>query len=331
MDTGRPGGGGYPDYLCERLYQTDPFNYLAQRIVSLLAMKDHGAEVLELVPETFELGASAFTRTADLKAAKRDQWRYAIAESQVVLHHASETVLRLYLGHVDRPAEPWIVIAEERVFWKFRAAVNELRARVLSGDEEDRIHEVFHGTRNRLEIRAGSDPAPVEEWDTAARNIGEFLTRFAAICLDSNAYNAAKHGLVVSAGASRFQVEVDGVEFMRTEGPHIEYLVNRTDGGDGWGLQTRWVDPDHAIALSLAACHLIRQLWIVARHVYLGEPLAGFDLLHRLKLSDIDEGRSDAELNTMTINLKRPDEKAPRRRRDSVVPSWSRTKLTGAD
>lgn len=310
MDSTRPASEGYPDHLRERLYETDPFNYLAQRLVCLLALKDRGTDVLSLVPETFDLGGIAFTRTAGLEAARRDQWRYAIAESQVILHHASETVLRLYLGHVNRPDQPWIEIAKERNFRRFRSEVEDLRHRIKAGEEGSRIHEVFHGTRDRLKI-GSPDPPAAEDWEMASTNIGEFLIRFSDIYLDSNAYNAAKHGLVVAAGASRAQVEVDGIEVMQIEGPCLEYLVDRTDGEDGWGLQTKWVDPDHAIALSIAASHVIRQLWIVAKHLYLGEPLDGFDLLDGLKLCDIDSARSDTEGGKMTMNLKRPDEMKP--------------------
>lgn len=108
------------DHLNRAFYATQPFNYLAQRVVGLLAMKESGLEVLGLLPEEFEIAGCAFSRRNLAEDAKDAQWRFVTADSEVVLHHASETLLRLYLAHVSQPPAPWLVLARARDPRQFR-------------------------------------------------------------------------------------------------------------------------------------------------------------------------------------------------------------------
>jgi hypothetical protein len=130
------------------------------------------------------------------------------------------------------------------------------------------------------------------------------MVRFAAIYLDSAAYNAAKHGLGIAAGAARLAIDVDGETIMEGGGETIAFLDRRSDGGKGGlGMRTKWIDPDHSIALIAAGCHLIRQLWVVGRWRYLGDPPQGFQLMDRLSLSDVDAGRLELGIENMTMNF----------------------------
>ena len=44
----------------------------------------------------------------------------------MLLHHVAETLLRLYIAHESDPECPWIAIASERNFGRFKGKVSEL-------------------------------------------------------------------------------------------------------------------------------------------------------------------------------------------------------------
>lgn len=289
--------------LNETFYASEPFNYLSQRLVALLAMKDHGEEVLKLLPEKMEIAGSSFGRIAPSDESADNQWRYTIAESEVLVHHVSETVLRLYLAHADRPPVPSVGLWKTRDFRKLRETVEELAKRLDSGQESETVHDLFHGSDQR-EGLGNPEPPTQERWDKAAANIAGFLSRFASIFLDSAPYNAAKHGLGIAAGASRLEVAVDGSQVIEGEGSTITFLDRSNDGTPGGlGLRTKWVSPEHSIALSVAGCHLMHQLWKVARWRYLGEDPQGLRLMDELSLADVDAGLPERRLTNFTLNF----------------------------
>ena len=45
---------------------------------------------------------------------ERDRRRYIQTEAMMIVHHASEALLRLFFAHVDHPECPWLGMADER-------------------------------------------------------------------------------------------------------------------------------------------------------------------------------------------------------------------------
>lgn len=273
--------------LNRAFYSTEPHSYLIQRLVSLLIIKEKGDQLEELIDDEFELGGVAMKKQS-VTTGKDRRWRFVTTESEVVLHHVSETLLRLYLAHAERPAVPWLSMAEEMDFRQFKGDIRSLKERLEAGDELDRLHAVFHGSQSREDLQ----PSPsLAQWDAAADNISGFLSRFASIFLDAVPYNAAKHGLAIAAGASRLELSIDNLDIMWASGPTLDCLV-RKKGPDGtyWTIETRWLEPDHSIALGIAGCHLIQLLWLVARQHYLRQPAKLQYLFDEPRLDDLEAG-----------------------------------------
>jgi hypothetical protein len=286
------------DSLNKAFYAAEPHTYLIQRLVNLLVVKDKGEQLDDLVDEEFRLGEQTLKRQSVLTAEDR-RWRFLMTESEVVLHHVSETALRLYLAHAPRPEIPWIAVAQEFDFREFKKDVGSLRDRLKAGEERGHIHLVFHGTSSRHDL--GPKPPTQETWNAAAENIADYLTLFARTFGDAAPYNAAKHGLAIPAGRSRLEVEIDGEEFMTASGATLDCLVGKREGGrTKWAIETRWLEPDYAISLGIAGCHLIQLLWLVGRARYLGEKVKLDYLFDKPTLQDLAKGFEDPRWRKIT-------------------------------
>jgi hypothetical protein len=292
--------------LNQAFYSAEPHLYLIQRLVNLIVVKDKGEQLEDLVEDEFRLGEQTLKRQSVLTGKDR-RWRFLMTESEVVLHHVSETALRLYLAHAATPQIPWIAVAQEFDFRKFKKDVEELGQRLKTGGERDLIHLVFHGTDSAHDL--GPEPPLPETRDAAADNIADYLALFARIFLDAAPYNAAKHGLAVAAGRSRLQVEVDGEEVMTASGTTLDCLVREWDDGRAqWTIETRWLEPDYAISLGIAGCHLIQLLWLVGRARYLDEPVKLDYLFDKPSPRELQAGFEDPRWRKMTRRFKNLDE-----------------------
>jgi hypothetical protein len=258
------------EVLNKDFYSTPPHEYLMQQVTALLAMREKGEAVKGLLDPEFKVGeVELLTQSNSPEVERAIRHRFVIAESHVLLHHAAETLLRMYLAHVDRPAEPWIVLASEYRFARFKQKIAELKTSLSPGEAADQIHFVFHGSVTP----DGLQPRPDRSvWNGAVDNIRAYLIRLAEIFLDSDSYNAAKHGLAVSAGMTQVDVTVEEESVWSASGSTLTYLSLRPeDGYKEWKRVTRWFSPAQSIGLTIATCHLLQLLWTAARHHYLGE------------------------------------------------------------
>jgi hypothetical protein len=289
------------EVLNKDFYAASPHDYLMQRVTALLALRQKGEAVKDLLDEDFKVGELELKTQSDTPETERAiRNRFVIAESHVLLHHAAETLLRMYLAHVDLPADPWIVLASEQNFARFKRKVADLKSRLADGDGADQIHLVFHGSPELEGLTPHPDP---ELWQAAEDNIRAYLIRLATTFLDSDSYNAAKHGLAVSAGMAQVDVEVDDSPVWSASGPTLTYVSLRPeDGYKEWKRVTRWFSPEQSIELTIATCHLLQLLWIVARHRYLGEAGALTFLFDKPTLAEI-EGPDGPDWKEVAIGL----------------------------
>jgi hypothetical protein len=104
--------------------------------------------------------------------------RFVMADSEALLHHASETLLRLYLAHEQQGDCPWLDMARVRSPGKFKQMVD---ARFLAGlPAEERlagVGNVFFGVHERTKL---SPTPPERQWTAGLSNIEAFLTHFRA-------------------------------------------------------------------------------------------------------------------------------------------------------
>jgi hypothetical protein len=200
--------------------------------------------------------------------------KYVSTESQVLLHHAAETVVRLFLAHRDTPPCPWLEMAGETIFWQFKDRVDrEIVQHQRPGVLEAQAALAFLGRR---------EAGPAEDldvWTDAAQNLAAFLRTVAERWLkEANVYNTMKHGLAVLPGNALFQLlDEDGKPLRLGEGVSVEFLEpTRWEAGRRyWQLTTKWLDVQESLGLVEIACMMIDSLWSVARCRYVGSPAAG--------------------------------------------------------
>jgi hypothetical protein len=252
-------------------YATRPWSYFAHRQRLLMLAAGASDELTEIARKGIKVGRlkySAEDEEADPRTAE-DRERFVFAESEVLLHHVSETLLRLYLAHEGAPRCPWLEVARVRAAGEFKRMVSERFGDELSAEQRrHRVGEVFFGSAERTAIK----PSPAQEqWETSLANIEAFLTHYARHFLDADIYNALKHGLAVRPGPAAMQL--DEGELIKAGGPAIEYLTlgENSEGKRRWFHTTHWIEVDRALAFISIGQRLMESIWTLARFRYLGE------------------------------------------------------------
>jgi hypothetical protein len=251
-------------------YATRPWEYFRHRQRSLLLAAGAPEKLLAIGREGVKVGALNFKLTDDDSGAQEeeDRQRYVLAESEVLMHHASETLLRLYLAHEGLPACPWLEMARVRSPGDFKKRVEK---RFVKSDPSQHCSDValvFFGANMREKFT----PIPeVGDWEQGIANVESFLRHYARHFLDADVYNALKHGLAIQAGEVGMQL--DEGDLIKAEGTALEFLSIRRDQHDRqrWNMTTRWIEVDKAMSYVYVATSLIESMWGIARGRYLGE------------------------------------------------------------
>jgi hypothetical protein len=250
-------------------YDQDPTAYFRNR-ASLLALRavkgEELADLLGFAWGNLVIGVEGVERTPE----EEDDitTRFVVAESQVLLHHASEAAIRMFLAHAANPECPWLEMAALLNFNEFRDSLDELAAKVAPDWVRDGAGWALLG-RAPGDVddgaRAALDPS-IRLLQALARRLHE----------DKNLYNAAKHGMALLPGVGSFSIQTeDGDPVLGTDGTQVMYLERETASPTEWHWRqtTRWVSPQAALALTHMALALMDGMWTVAKARYLGEPL----------------------------------------------------------
>jgi hypothetical protein len=270
-----------PDHLLAReqfpelnqaFYATRPWEYFNYRNHLLMLAAGAGDKLEEIAQQGVSYRGLTYQENAeddaaDTVQAQEAREKFVIADSEALLHHASETLLRLYLAHEPPKPCPWLEMARVRSPGEFKQMLERrfLKDRPQQ-ERRTRVAGVFFGTDDRSKLT----PSPAEEdWNKALDNIEAFLVHFAEHFIDADVYNALKHGLAVRPGDVATQLN-EG-ELLKAKGPAIEYLsLRRTpDGQSRWHRSTTWIRPDHSMGLVYLAARLMDSLWSIARFRYL--------------------------------------------------------------
>lgn len=195
---------------------------------------------------------------------------FAVAESQVLLHHAVETLFRLYLAHKDQPVCPWLEVSRLMSPRAFKDAI-EPYAGVLASEESAKVSNVFLGSPSYQAEMDGTE----EEWLDRRLAIERLLRHFARMLLsDATLYNAAKHGLVTIAGESSIRIgnfEEHPDNGIHTSGPTLRWIQRETkDGQSEWKMSTAFIPLEANLAWIGMTATLIRSLWTIAKARYVG-------------------------------------------------------------
>jgi hypothetical protein len=211
-------------------YSVEPHDYFQTRLELLMLAAADSDAIFAAFQKGLEYGALKMggpetnaPGDAEVDAART---AFVTADAVNLLHHISETLLRLYFAHRPEegkfPASPWLEIAQEVTPGEFKRRV---ALRFDGGSELD--------DARRAEVTAtfyGSTDPPCDTPEEADRlrasvdEIERFLHHFARYFLDeAKLYNAMKHGLAIRPGVSSMHLKTpaDAGRLARGESPLI--------------------------------------------------------------------------------------------------------------
>jgi hypothetical protein len=252
----------YPS-LNKRFYRLAPYDYLDARLQSLvLTVSDDTQEDLAAL-----LGRGVSYKTLKMNGEPSDRTaldRYAAIESTVLLHHASEALLRLYLAHARRAPCPWLELSSLLTPTEFKKALKKLNSELDNLEQVDDLVEVFSFSTDHSFFEGVDE----ESWASHRAALVRLVQHLIRTFLDgANAYNAAKHGLALGAGDLGLRLGQEGEEpLFDHSGPALNYLELKGAPDDRhWMLTSTFIDPPRNIALVVLVLNQIKNLWTVAK------------------------------------------------------------------
>lgn len=279
-----------------------PADYLSHRLRALLLVTSNSEQVDQALREPFDVGGTRITLSEDeMQPGPGPHGSYLAAESTVVLHHAAEALVRLYMAHRrwDRdptrlPPCPWLEAARQRhPLFKFNKELLRLQRSLEEPSTAASLMEVFIGTEERPSGYDGQIDQPA--WDDYQRAlVALFQVVVARLLSDAGLYNAAKHGLAIIPGESwlsgAFEDEPEPTYRFLGDGPAVTYLDRGGEkGAERWERRVTWVRPEGNLQLILLITRQVENLWTFARSRYLkvgpkgGQPFR----VHLMELEEV--------------------------------------------
>ncbi len=292
--------------LNRAFYASDPGDHLSLRLQHLLRVASQTDAELRAEEKTYKFGELALTipSTENDPADEDAHKRLVLVESEMLLHHAAETLLRLFFAHALRPQVPWIELDRLRGPGQFK---RELRSRVLNVERSTRLRShvglVFIGSREpRADL--ADDARTIRE--AGVDRIIEYLRHFASVLIDGeDIYNGAKHGLAVQAGEPALRIA--DIAALSVEGPAVSHLRKQKSeaGGREWVVETQWINLEQEFSFVFLAAWLVRAVWTTARIHYVGWPMPEGGLtLPGLSVPDVIEaakGSSGSMISAISL------------------------------
>lgn len=262
----------------EKFFALEPWRYLDTRVFSLVALAGKPSEIIELFQDGVVLGQRLrMSATTVDRPNPEDLDRFVAVDSEVLLHHAAETVLRAYFAFASSSDAPWLTIASERRAGRFKQKVADrfVARSGASSDELDLTALVFLGSRRPLQ----KDGPSYEDWRRATMNIEKFVRDFAKHWLEEAAtYNALKHGLVADASMQSLSLlyDEDLPSPYSLEGIAVEVVESDVlpDDSVEWFMRTKWVDVEQNLIRVWIASRLLQAAWQIGSHAH-GRPVPG--------------------------------------------------------
>lgn len=272
-------------------YRSSPAKYFQAKLEMLLLAGGRGVEVDRLLSEGVDFAGASWFPDPDPDDDMEDLGLddYVIIESQQLLHHACETVLRLFFVHAAASTTvPWVTMAGDRSFAGFKRDVTA--EFVTKAPDAAMVGWVLLGS--------SVCPPEIEEqhWIGAIEGLTSFLREFAKRHVhEATIYNAIKHGLGVRPSEATLQFDDVGV----ASGPAVTYPESGgwLDDRREWSLTTRWIDLSESIGLAHVAIQMIDSIWNLGKLRRLGTvPTRAPFLPIHLRPSDLrGEGQAAAQ------------------------------------
>lgn len=250
--------------LNSEFYSAHPASYLRTRMRLLYLTGGATRQLEELLVDGVPYeGLIAKIDADDPDGADSEQLQsYLITETEVLLHHASEVLLRLYLAHRELPDCPWLEVLRLQDWSKFQRQLDELSSLKGTPEQQAALTSTFLG-------------GPCEGSEEVVEAIERLLLMLAErLNKRANMYNSIKHGLTVVAGQSSIAVSLEGSQGgFHAGGPSVAFLEVKPDrsGRPRWYRTTEWVSIKRNLWLLDMVLTELDSLWLVAKARYTGE------------------------------------------------------------
>lgn len=278
-------------------YRQAPQTYFQRRIFALALMSGRPDLVRDALAEGVEVGKARFSHDA-WPVDDDDQAGYLAVESEVLLYHAVEALLRLLLAHYPRggsiPALNLASVTSHRDFYR--------RVRAAFIDSTDAqldllIERTIHGFQAPENMPDLDDPRfTVEAALEGKANLREFLRYFATFVLEDDhrfVNNAAKHGLAVRHGHHGFRLGGGTPEqppLIDQSGDAVGCIVvirDPTSGEQRVEQVTVWSNPERNFGLLHVVLDIMDSLWSIGRALHLDEKGWTIRLFDQMSLSQM--------------------------------------------
>ncbi|MFC4854097.1 hypothetical protein [Actinophytocola glycyrrhizae] len=261
--------------LNEGFYTGNPAAYFRRRQFLLVLAATRMRELDEFLEQgiSFEGIELKLEPSSDIDNETRLHQAFLVAESEILLHHASEALIRLFLGHEGRPACPWIECSALREPRRFREEVDRLAANTWAPERRREIGHVFLGA---------APDEPGEEWNDAVDAVIMLLRLLSKnLNEDANMYNAVKHGMTVIPGEAYIGLSDDsGQAVLGHRGLSVAFLESTKVGKERtWRETTKWCSVPRTLWLIDLALRQMEALWIIASARYVGKPAKGVHVI----------------------------------------------------
>lgn len=251
-----------------------PHVYLTHRLCGLVRQASNSAANRAAAAEGLRLGELLLTIDRDDPMYENPD-AFAALDATVLLHHASESLLRLYLSMLADEPCPWLAIARTRSPGAFKKKVRAVIAALDTEQGREQLSLLLLGHRNHQAsvvtvASEGGTPVPKEAWDSFVAGGATLVRHAASVFLDeAPLYNSAKHGLALLSGESSVRYG-DDESPIRAQDPSLMYLetITSDSGKRQWAQTTRWLSPDQAVAEAQLLVRTIARLWTVAQARY---------------------------------------------------------------
>ncbi len=251
--------------LNRAFYAADPADYLNRRIRSLIfAAESSDAENRrdERVARYGKMEITVPSASVD-PPDERGYQRYVLLETEMLVHHTAETLLRMFLGHRGNPYVPWLEVVKLRAPGAYPRELKSMSSAANAQRLREDIGHVWLG--NGVAPAGGAEA----KWNDAVDRLRDYVLQFAMLSLSrSGAYNAVKHGLAVQPAATTLKLH--GVAGLSADGPSLAWLHRTAEGR--MVVRNRWLNADRDMALAGCGQRMLRSLWDIARTRYLGWP-----------------------------------------------------------
>ena len=241
-------------------YRAEPVDYFMTRLGQVL---QHAENPNKLAAD-FKRGIRAqnlLLRIGDVSWSEVELQHHLIIEAISIAHHATETLLRLFLAHARSQEDAAIDIAATYRPSEFK---DEVRSWIATDGHLDELREHYG-----LWIGGIGPAAPADQLAQRDREV-PLLQDLARYWLDeAPLYNALKHGLAAVPSQAELVIGAD-TGAMSLTGPSIVYLVRSPIDKRHTQLsqRTQWIDLQQTFATALQAVFMIENLWGIAKYRY---------------------------------------------------------------